>query len=320
VGCILLGLQDDLAGLQEVPDCPTDTADEIMSPEEAAAILLHMKETCSRAQQLLLSIQALAQDMPAHMQDIAATAAGVLAASCIPHADLVAACNDLAQHYYAQQAALDASAAIKSPRALLRTSPVPHTRQVDPSSPAPSSNNGLEKTPAQSTGSAGSNDRAGGVSPLHASPFAQLARLARQSTPAQEVPAQAVQHNDGLDQTAAFVNLWTQQVMTELPPIKAKAATQQAGPAEPHCTPTATAAITVGLDAACGSPRLSAVSTATPLGPALLAQRLVAAADPGPSTPSPLGCGAPNSKRGYTFGNDESVVSAHMQSQAAACT
>lgn len=271
-----------------------------MSLEEAATILVHFKQACRPAQQHLLNIQMLAQDMPAHMQDAAAAAAGVLAASCIPYADLIAACNDWAQHYYAQQAALDTCAATESPGAPLCTSPVPITL-------AP---NSMEKLTPQRSGSAGSNTRAGAVSPLTTSPFAALARLARQSTPAQEVLAQAVQEHSAPEQTAAFANMWTQQVMTKLPHIKTKAGMQQAVQAELQYTPTAsaaTAAMTVGLDAAYDTPRWSVLSAETPLRPGLLAQCLNAAADPG--TPSPLAYVAPNPVRAYTFENDESVVS-----------
>jgi hypothetical protein len=111
------------------------------------------------------------------------------------------------------------------------------------------------------------------VSPLSASPFASVARLARQSTPAQEELAQTVQDSD----TSAI--MWTQQAMAKLPQIS--------------------------VDAACGSPRMSALSTASPLSSGLLAQCMSAAA--GPATPS---YGAPNPLRPYTFEGDASVVSA----------
>jgi hypothetical protein len=300
IACFLLELQDGLAG---------HNADEVMSAEEEAAItLMQINRACSPAQQHLLSIEALAQDMPAHMLDMAATAAGVLAASCIPHADLIAACNYWAQQFYAQQAALDAFNATNSPGAFSRTSPVPSTLPVDPSSPAPNSDNGLDKPSTQRTGS---SSCAGAVSPLRASPFAPLARLARQSTPAQEVLTQAVQHNGALGQTAAFANVWTEQVMNKLPRIKTKAATQRAVQSEPQY---ATAAMAVDLDAACGSPRLSALSAATTLRPGLLAQCLNADPATPSSLPSVLGYAGPHP------GTDGSVVSARMKLLAAPCT
>jgi hypothetical protein len=77
--------------------------------------------------------------------------------------------------------------------------------------------------------------------------------------------------------------------------INTKAAKQKAMHAVPQHTPSAsaagaTAAMSIDLDAAsCGTPRLSVLSTGTPLRPRLQAQFLNAAA--GPLTPTSLACG-----------------------------
>jgi hypothetical protein len=158
---------------------------------------------------------------------------------------------------------------------------------------------GLQEVPVSPTESTDEN-----MSPAEAATI--LLHIKQAYTPAQDGLAQAVQDNGGLDHTAA--KAWAQQVMTKLVRINTKPATQQAEPAEPQYALTATAAMATDLDAACGSPCLSALSTATPLKPGLLAQCLDAAADP--DTPTSMAYGAPNPMRAYTYENDESVVSA----------
>jgi hypothetical protein len=158
---------------------------------------------------------------------------------------------------------------------------------------------GLQEVPVSPTESTDEN-----MSPAEAATI--LLHIKQAYTPAQDGLAQAVQDNGGLDHTAA--KMWAQQVMTKLIRINTKAAMKQAEPTEPQCAPTATAAMAINLDTASGSPCLSALSTATPLRPGLLAQCLDAAADP--DTPTSMAYGAPNPMRAYTYENDESVVSA----------
>lgn len=320
--------------------------DENLSAEDAAALLLHMKYFGKSAHKQLFvkppqqpmqaqtfqaqhmaTIQDLAQDMPAQMLDAAAAAAGTLAASDIPKADLALACQQWAQHYFAQQAALDA--AVSAAAATSEANANACTPQMSPLLSPLRQTGGSQSGPMQTTPPASNSRRTSSVekaSPAgwsagnhssdgRTSPFAALARLARQSTPAQEVevlqPAQPAQFETGAnDQTAAFANMWTQQVMTKLPHIKTKPDANMATAAGPDddfmCmpeSPVPAGAAELSTD----TPHSSALASTSPLRPGLLMQCLNAAAG-GPETPSPLAYGTPSPVRAYTFLQDESVV------------